>query len=164
MNVRKMSLLALFIALSVIGAAIKVPAIIGSVALDAFPALLAAVFFGSGAGAVVGGLGHMMSALIGGMPLGPLHFIIALEMALLVSLFAALYKYGKKILAGTVFLIGNAFVAPLPFIFLFDFTYYIALVPSLLIGSALNTAIAFIAVPRLNPILKGTYHRGEVKG
>ncbi|MFD1851598.1 hypothetical protein [Oceanobacillus bengalensis] len=40
MGARKMSILALFITLSVIGAAIKVPAILGSVALDSFPALL----------------------------------------------------------------------------------------------------------------------------
>lgn len=44
MNIRKMSLIALFIALSVIGAAIKIPAIIGSIALDVFPAILAGAF------------------------------------------------------------------------------------------------------------------------
>ena len=164
MSVLRLSLLALFIALSVIGAAIKVPAVIGSVALDAFPALLAAAFFGAGPGAIVGGIGHMISALIGGMSLGPLHFVIAIEMALLVFLFAVLFNGGKKILASTIFIIGNAIVAPLPFVFLFDFTFYIALVPSILIGSFLNTAIAYIAIPRLNTIFKGVYYKGGVKG
>ena len=54
-----MSLLALFIALSVIGAPIKSPAVIGSVALDVFPALFASVLIGKRTGAVVSGLGYM---------------------------------------------------------------------------------------------------------
>jgi len=54
-----MSLLALFIALSVIGASIKSPAVIGSVALDVFPALFSSVLIGKRTGAVVAGLGHM---------------------------------------------------------------------------------------------------------
>ena len=43
MNTKKMSLLALFVALSIIGAMIKIPAVVGSVALDAFPALVVVV-------------------------------------------------------------------------------------------------------------------------
>ncbi|OZU87322.1 ECF transporter S component [Virgibacillus indicus] len=163
MNVRKMSLLTLFIALSVIGASIKIPAIIGSVALDVFPALLAAAFFGAGAGAMVGALGHLLSALIGGMPLGALHIIIALEMALLVSLFAVLYRKGKKHLACILFLLGNAFIAPIPFIFLFDIAFYIALLPSLFLGSLLNTIIAYVAIPRLSAF-QGYYFKGEMHG
>ena len=42
MNVRTISTLAVFIALSVVGAFIKIPSPIGSMALDSFPALLAA--------------------------------------------------------------------------------------------------------------------------
>jgi len=163
MSVRKMSLLALFIALSVIGAAIKVPAIIGSVALDAFPALLAAAFFGAGPGAVVGALGHMLSAIIGGMSLGPLHFIIAIEMALLVALFTVFYRKGKRWIAGIVFVIGNAFLAPVPFIFLFDLAFYVALLPSLFVGSLLNTVIAMVVIPSLSKIMKGVYYGREVK-
>ncbi|MEH7382841.1 ECF transporter S component [Bacillus sp. JJ1533] len=164
MSVRKMSLLALFIALSVVGASIKVPAIVGSVALDAFPALLASVFFGLGAGAIVGGLGHILSALFSGMPLGFLHFIIAIEMAILVSVFAVFFRKEKKLLASIFFVIGNSFVAPIPFIYLFDLAFYVALVPSLFIGSLVNTAIAWVAIPRLSTILQGIYYKGGVKG
>jgi len=149
-NIRKIALLSLFIGLSVVGAMIKVPAVITSVALDAFPALLAAAFFGPIAGGIVGGLGHMMSAIIGGMAMGPLHVIIAFEMIVLVYLFGVLYKQGKSYTAGFVFFIGNAFIAPIPFIFIFNLAFYVALLPSLVIGSLLNTVIALIVIPRLS--------------
>lgn len=162
MNGRKISLLAVFIGLSVVGASIKIPAIIGSVALDVFPALLAAAFFGGGAGAIVAGFGHMMSALLGGMPMGPLHFIVAIEMAILAYLFAFMWK--KKIVASIVFIIGNALIAPLPFIFFFDFTFYLALLPSLFIGSVINTVVAFLIIPRLSSFFQEAYAKGAVKG
>lgn len=159
---RKISLLAAFISLSVVGATIKIPAIVGSVALDASSALLAAVFFGAGAGAIVAGFGHLVSALIGGMPMGPLHFIVALEMAALVFLFAKMWK--NKWLASTMFVIGNALLAPLPFIFFFDLAFYIALLPSLFVGALFNTVVALILIPRLSSFFEGIYHKGAVKG
>lgn len=162
MNGRKISLLAVFIGLSVVGASIKLPAIIGSVALDAFPALLAAVFFGGVAGAIVGGFGHMMSALLGGMPMGPLHFIVAAEMAILAYVFSLTWR--KKWMASSIFVIGNGLIAPLPFILFFDVAFYLALVPSLLIGAIINTAVALVLIPRLQSFFQGAYHKGAVKG
>lgn len=46
MNVKKINILAIFIAISVIGAFIKIPSFIGSVALDSFPSLIAGVLLG----------------------------------------------------------------------------------------------------------------------
>lgn len=152
MSIKKISLLALMIALSAVGASIKIPAVVDSVALDALPALLAAALLGVRAGAITGALGHLLSALIGGFPLGPMHLLIAAEMALLVWIFGALYIRNQKILAGLVFVAGNAFVAPIPFIFLMNIGFYTAIVPSLLIGSAINTILALILVPRLSSI------------
>jgi hypothetical protein len=163
-NIRKMSLIALFIALSVIGAAIKIPAIIGSVALDVFPALLAGAFFGAVPGAIVGGFGHMVSALIGGMPLGPLHLIVAISMTLLVYIFSKLFQPGKRMLAYIIFVLGNTLIAPLPFIFILDVAFYVALVPSLLVGSLFNVIIAWLMIPRLVTIFQGAYQKGEAKG
>ncbi|TKC14841.1 ECF transporter S component [Robertmurraya kyonggiensis] len=158
MNGKKISLLALFIGISVVGASLKIPAIIGSVALDAFPALLAATFFGGGAGAIVAGVGHMISALLGGMPMGPLHFVVAVEMALLALLFA--YTWKRKWLASVLFIFGNAILAPIPFIYIYDWAFYVALVPSLLIGSIVNTAVALLLISRIQHI----FTRGVVKG
>ena len=154
--------LAMLTALSVIGAMIKIPAIVGSVALDVFPALLAAVLFGAGAGALVGAFGHLLSALIGGFPLGPMHFLIAVEMAVLVWVFGRLYKK-NKIVTSVVFIIGNAFVAPLPFIYLMNIGFYLGIVPSLLVGSIINTVIALVAIPRLSSLVTPGIPNRDVK-
>jgi len=163
MNIRKICLLALMIALSAVGASIKIPAVVDSVALDVLPALLAAALLGVGAGAITGALGHLLSALIGGFPLGPLHLVIAVEMAVLVWIFGICYKHNKKILAGLIFVAGNAFVAPIPFIFLMNFGFYTAIVPSLLIGSALNTVLALILIPRLSSLAQHRVKKKDVR-
>lgn len=162
MSIKKISLLALMIALSAVGASIKIPAVIDSVALDALPALLAAALLGVRAGAITGALGHLLSALIGGFPLGPMHLLIAVEMALLVWIFGVLYNRNKKILAGLVFVAGNAFVAPIPFIFIMNIGFYTAIVPSLLIGSAINTVLALILIPRLSSVAQYVLKKKDV--
>lgn len=163
MSGRKISLLAFFVGLAVVGAFIKIPAVVSSVALDSFPALLAAAFFGGGAGAVVAGLGHLVSAIIGGLPLGPLHFIVAVEMAVFAAVFAAIYRKGRKWTASIFFVIANALIAPLPFIFFYGVAFFIALIPSLAIGSVINMVIALLLIPRLETIFVGAYYKGEAK-
>jgi uncharacterized membrane protein len=154
MKVAKVTWMAVFIALTVVGGGIKIPAIIGSVALDSFPAIVAAALLGGIPGAIVGGIGHLVSALIGGMPLGPMHFLIAIEMAMLAWIVAYLYQKGSKWTASILFVLGNTFAAPLPFIFLISKAFYISMVPSLLIASVLNTVLAVIVAPRLASIMK----------
>ncbi|KQU17790.1 hypothetical protein ASG65_26090 [Bacillus sp. Leaf13] len=154
MNVRKISTIAIFIALSAVGAMIKVPSPIGSMALDSFPALLAAVILGPVSGAIVAGLGHIISAFIGGMTLGPFHFLIMVEMAVLVWMFGVLYVHGKKIGAFFLFFIGNAFILALPFVFLVSLEFYTMLVPGLTGATAINVVLAALLLPRLEPVLK----------
>lgn len=154
MKIAKITWMAVMIALTVVGGSIKIPAIIGSVALDSFPAVVAAALLGGIPGAIVGGLGHMVSALFGGMPLGPMHFLIALEMALLVWVFAYFYQRGNKWTASILFVLGNTFAAPLPFIFLISKEFYISMVPSLLVASIINTVLAVLVAPRLASIMK----------
>lgn len=149
MSAKKISLLALFIALSVIGASIKIPAVIGSVALDAFPALLASVLIGGVPGAIIAGFGHLISAFIGGMPLGPAHIIVAIEMAAIVWGYSLIYKSGRRLLAGLFFVIFNGLVASLPFIFLMSVSFYLAIIPSLVIGATFNAVVAWLFIPRL---------------
>ncbi|KAB7705380.1 ECF transporter S component [Bacillus aerolatus] len=152
MSAKRISWLALFIALSVVGGMIKVPAVVASVALDSFPALLAAGLLGAGPGALVAALGHLTSALIGGMPMGPLHALIAVEMAMVIWLFAKMYQSSKRVLAIAFFVLLNGLILPLPFIFVMGWGFYTAMVPSLLIASALNGILAWVALPRLLPI------------
>ena len=154
MTGKRASILAMFIALSVVGALIKIPAIVGSVALDAFPALLAAVLLGSRSGALIASFGHLLSAWLVGLPLGPLHLVIAAEMAVLVWVFGILYEANKRKWAVGTFFVGNAFLAPLPFLFMLGTGFYIALVPALVIGSILNLGLAVVLIPRLAMIFE----------
>ena len=154
MDVRKISAIAIFIALSAVGAMIKIPSPIGSIALDSFPALLAAVILGPVSGAIVAGLGHIISAFIGGMTLGPFHFLIMVEMAVLTWLFSILYINGKKVGAFFLFFISNAFVLALPFAFLISPGFYTLLVPGLTVATAVNIVLAVLLLPRLVPVLK----------
>ncbi|MBT2689181.1 ECF transporter S component [Bacillus sp. ISL-47] len=154
MKSMKMAMAGMLVALTAVGAVIKIPAIIGSVALEAFPALLAAVLLGGTGGAIVASIGHLISAMVGGMPLGPLHFLIAGEMALLSFVFGFLYLRGKRWQAGVLFVFGNAFAAPMPFIFLMGKAFYMAIVPSLFIGSILNIVIAYTLIPKLSRLIE----------
>lgn len=78
-STKKMATLAILLALCVIGANIK---ILGSIALDSFPAFIGAIVLGPVAGAFLGFFGHMISALLSGFPNTLLiHLIIAVLMA-----------------------------------------------------------------------------------
>lgn len=154
MTSRTISTLAIFIALSVVGAFIKVPSPVGSVALDSFPALLAAIVLGPIAGGIVAGLGHIVSAIIGGMPLGPYHFFIMIEMFVFVWLFGFLFKKRLRVVAYIVFFVSNSFMMAIPFAFIMGLAFYIELVPSLTIATTLNVVMAMLLAPKLAPILK----------
>jgi hypothetical protein len=158
MSARKISLIALFIALSVIGASIKIPSFVGSIALDTFPALLAGVLIGKKNGAIVAAFGHIVSAYIAGFQLTvPVHLIIAVEMAVIVWAFSILYQSGNKIVAGLFFVITNSFLAPIPLIFMLPTGFYFAVWPFLLIGASFNTIIALILIPRFKKMFESNF-------
>ena len=103
MSIKKISLISLFIALSVAGASIKIPAIVSSVALDMVPALLGGVMFGSIPGAIIAFIAHLLSAFLGGMPLGPFHFLIGLRWPCLFGCLRFFIKKGMRWLASILF-------------------------------------------------------------
>jgi len=85
---------AFFIALSFIGSTIKV---FGTIAFDSLPGFLAALLLGPGYGAAIGFLGHLFTALTSGFPLSvPLHFVIALTMAVTMMGFGLSYRFLKS--------------------------------------------------------------------
>ena len=163
MSIKKISLISLLTALCVVGASIKIPAIVSSVALDMAPALIGSVMFGGFLGGIIAFFGHLLSALIGGMPMGALHLIVGLEMAFLVWLFAVIYKKGQRFLASVLFVVGNTVVAPLPFLFLMGSGFYVGLMPSLLIGSIVNTVIALILATRLSHFYEGRFQQEAMR-
>ncbi|PFA62120.1 ECF transporter S component [Bacillus sp. AFS015802] len=148
-NLKTLLLLSLFLAFSAIGGLVKIPAVIGTVALDSMPALLVASLYDGRKGALVAGGGHLLSSLYAGFPLGPLHLLITVEMALFAWLFGYVFSKGKRVLAAILFFIGNGVLAAVPFIFILSSSFYKAIVPSLLIGSFINLTIAHFLYPTL---------------
>ena len=89
-NTKHLVICALLIALSFIGANIRV---FGSIAFDSMPAFLAALLLGPIYGAIIGFIGHMLTATLSGFPLSPpLHIVIAFAMAITMLGFGYTYK------------------------------------------------------------------------
>lgn len=110
---RELTRLALLIALSAVGAFIKIPGPTGTTALDALPGYLAAFLFSPGAGALVAALGHLASAATAGFPLTvPIHLVIALEMAGCAALAGVTARRFGKVAGVVVAVICNGVVAP----------------------------------------------------
>lgn len=159
MTAKAISWLALFTALSAVGSMIKVPAPAGSVALDSFPALIAAVLLGPGAGALSAAAGHVLSAAVAGLPMGPLHLVVAAEMAALLFLFGVLYKRKAGKTAFIIFWSANTLLLPLPFAFIMGWGFYAAMVPSLAVAALLNAGLAAVLAPRLQALFeKRSFH------
>src|SRR5512136_1780372 len=79
---RRVARMSIFIALSAVGAVTKIPSPTGTVALDSCMGYFSAAAFGYMEGAAVAALGHLLTSLTMGFPLGvPVHLYIALQMA-----------------------------------------------------------------------------------
>lgn len=93
-NTKKIAVLAILLALCIVGANVKIA---GSIALDSFPAFIGATVLGPFAGAFLGFFGHMMSALLAGFPNTlPVHLIIGGLMAVCLFVYGGLRHYWKK--------------------------------------------------------------------
>ncbi|MBS2770207.1 ECF transporter S component [Anoxybacillus rupiensis] len=161
LHLKQFAALILCISLSVVGALLKFPTHLGSIALDSAPALVAGVLLGKKEGALVAAVGHLLSAWFAGFQLGAFHGLIALEMAVLVYIFSLLFHKGWRKTAHAAFFIGNVFLAPLPLIFSFGGMFIVAVLPALAIATALNAAICFIVAPVLlktNILDRGKMH------
>jgi len=139
----RLSLVATLVALSVVGSFVKIPSPTGTVALDSLPGFFGALFLGYPEGALIAFLGHILTSLNVGFPLGAfVHLVIALEMAgiALAFRFAFLrWKYPGAVLVGTVL---NGIFAPLSVVPLFGWGFFFGILPSLLVGSFVNVLLA----------------------
>jgi uncharacterized membrane protein len=160
---RRLPLIGLFIAMSVVGSLIKIPSPTGTIALDALPGFIAAGLLGGGTGALVGALGHLMTAFTAGFPLGPpLHLFIALEMALVLWTYAFLRKRLRRSMAILLAILANGVLSPLAFVLIpgFGIGFFLAMVLPLTIGSAVNILLADLVSERLND-RKGRFHYAD---
>lgn len=165
LRIRKMTSAALMVALSAVGAFIKIPGPLGTIALDSCPGYLYASLYGSFGGAVVAFFGHLASAVTVGFPLGiPIHLVVAAEMGLC----AAVYGWiGRGVLSKSswtfaclVAVLLNGVGAPLVLSPWLGITAAIPLVLPLIIASSINVAAAILAFRILNPRVNpgGTHH------
>ncbi|HZK10578.1 MAG TPA: ECF transporter S component [Clostridia bacterium] len=98
MKTKKLTIIALLIGLSILGSYIT---IFMSIALDSLPGFFAALSLGALSGGLVGGLGHFMTALIHGFPLGlPTHILVMFMMFLTCYFLGVFYK--KSPLVGII--------------------------------------------------------------
>lgn len=150
MSTKKITICSLFIALSVVGANIK---IFSTIAFDAFPAFLGGLILGPIYGGVIGMLGHMATAITSGFPMTvPVHIVIAVFMFITVFCFSKIYtffinKTKSRVLSILVSsIVGVIINAPITLIFL---------IPILGVGMCLGLLIPLIIGATANFLLCG---------
>jgi len=148
--VKRAAYIAIFIALSAVGAMIKIPSPVGTIGLDSAPGYFCALAFGYIEGAAVIFIGHLLTAGVVGFPLGlPLHLFIGVQMAL----WAILVRFIKQkiglwpaVLTGVVL---NGVVSAFTTVFIGGMGAVIGIMPFLIAGSLFNILVAAIAYKSL---------------
>lgn len=151
LNVKKICVGGMLIALSVLFANVK---LFGTIAFDAMPAFLGSLFFGGTFGGMVGAVGHIATATTSGFPFGlPVHIIIALSMFVSVYCFAFTKNFlEKRHFKATTSLtiasiIGVLFNAPITLLVLSSIlgqAFFVSMIIPLLIGSIANIVLCDI--------------------
>lgn len=148
---RRIARVAILIALSAVGAFIKLPSPTGTVALDSAPAFVAGAAFSPGEGAIVGAIGHLFSALVTGFPLGlPIHLLVAASMAVFVFLFGLVARKVNIWVAAVVGVVLNGVGGAALLIPIYGLGIFATLVLPLLVGSLINVVIAVAVVKVLD--------------
>ncbi|WP_419175028.1 ECF transporter S component [Desulfosediminicola sp.] len=148
--VKRAAYIAIFVALSAVGAMIKIPSPVGTIGLDSAPGYFCALAFGYVEGTAVIFIGHLLTAGVVGFPLGlPLHLFIGLQMAL----WAILVRFIKQklglwpaVLTGVVL---NGVVSAFTMVFIGGVGAALGIMPFLIAGSLFNILVAAIAYKSL---------------
>lgn len=147
---KKIALAGLLLALAVIGANIK---IMGSIALDSAPAFIGAILLGPWIGSLLGGIAHMISALLVGFPLSiPVHCTVACIMIASCAIYSLIGNYFKnryRFLGIFLASVGAYFINVVIGLAIMDGVFHVSLwilfVP-LSIAAVTNLCIAAIAL------------------
>lgn len=144
-NTRKLVLIALFLAISYLGAFIKIPGPAQSIALDSFSGYLGGLVLGGVYGGFIGSLGHIFTSMVSGFPLSlPVHMIISAMMFFAILAYSILTKKFNIVVGTVVGTIINGVLMPVMLMVLpgMDKGFLIALIPILTIASFVNIIIA----------------------
>lgn len=147
---KRVARIAVFIALSVVGAFIKIPSPTGTVAMDSCPGFFSALMWGYAEGGIVVFMGHIATAASAGFPLGALHIVIAAMMVVAAALFRLAGTVVPKRRSLNIFaaiLAGGTFNGLMALILhpVIGLGLAVAITPSLLAASYINTAVAAVA-------------------
>ncbi|MBM7865938.1 alpha-ribazole transporter [Heliobacterium gestii] len=145
-SIRGIALMGVLIALSAVGAMIKIPSPVGTIGLDSFPGFFAALALGATGGMIVITLGHLLTAMVVGFPLTlPVHLFIAAQMAL----WAWVFRWTKERFGLTAAFIAGVFlngvVSSLTMLLMGGWAAVVAVMPFLVVGSAVNVGLAAAA-------------------
>lgn len=145
-NVKRLSIMAIFIALSAVGALIKIPSPVGSIGMDSAPGFFCALAFGGLTGAIVIAFGHLLTAAVVGFTLTiPVHLYVALQMAL----WAVAYRWVNEKLglipAVIVAILLNGVVSAFAMLPMMGMGGVLMLLPFLVVGATLNVIISAVA-------------------
>lgn len=143
---RRVARMAILIALSGVGALIKIPSPTGTVALDSAPGYFTAAAFGPVEGGIVAGLGHLFTALTTGFPLGlPFHLFVAVQQAVWAVVFWLLATRVNLWVGVAAAIFLNGVVASLLVIPVGGTGLAVGLLLPLTVGSAVNVLVAVAA-------------------
>ncbi len=153
---RRVARMAIFVALSAVGALIKIPSPTGTVALDSCPGYFSAISFGWLEGGIVAAIGHIFTAATTGFPLSvPIHILVAVEMAVFATAFWWINKKLGVIAAIIAATFLNGVVAAFVMVPIGGMGLALGLLAPLTVGSAVNiiiAAAAYAIVKRSNMI------------
>lgn len=155
---KTLTLTAVFVALSVVGAYIKLPSPTGTVALDALPGFLASLLYGPFVGCISIFLGHVVSSMIVGFPLTlPMHLAIGVFMALAAYIYQLIGRRGLKslIVASVVAIIINGPLMGFLVVPIGGMPMYYAMVGPLTLGAAVNIILSSVLYQVAGNRLKG---------
>lgn len=156
MKTKKLILIALFIALSFLGAMIKIPSPVGTLGLDSLPGFLAGLLIGGIEGGIIALIGHLIIAFYNGFFLTmPVHIIIAIMMFIAVYCYSLAYKRSQYF-AVFVGIIVNGVLAPLALLILpgIGLPFFIATTPFVLAASTLNVVLSYLLYVPLSKYIK----------
>ena len=143
LSVKFITLCGVFIGLSVAGAFIKPFG--NSIAFDSLPAFLAASMLGPFAGALTGLLGHLISSAIVGFPFTlPIHLIVAVEMAVVMVIYAFLARKINIVVSAAIAIILNGVAATALLIPILGKPFFFAMVGPLTLVAAINVVLAVL--------------------
>ncbi|NLW21911.1 MAG: ECF transporter S component [Tissierellia bacterium] len=149
-NVKTLAMVAMLIALSAIGALIKV---FNTVAFDSMPGYFAALYLGGGYGAMVISLGHLLTAITSGFPLGiTIHIYIAIQMAVYAYLFRLFYKRFNPYVGIIVGTLLNGPISALLYVPLFGWGFFVGWSLPLTIASFANILLASLVYKGISKI------------